>query len=731
MSPTYDYDVAIVSDLRYPGGNSSSIVEEVKAQAAAGYSTVLVHLPAAHMKRRRSFNHKVIHCISTGMAALAPRGRRLKVRALVVRQPRIFADDLIDHPRIESDARVMVVNHPPFDGRFPLDNPYYRPAEVRERSEGLFGELVWAPIGPLVRDAVEKSAEATGADLDLTPGDWHNVINVDEWRASRAHYVGDRPIIGRHSRAHKAKWLEDPEQILAAYPESDDVAVRILGGAAPAIAALGRTPANWTIYPFGAMPPAAFLRQIDFFVYFHHPGWVEAFGRNSIEAMASGVPLILPRNFEPLFGDAALYAEPTDVKPMVTDLYADRPVYEERAEAGGAFVSENFGAGVHIRRLEDLIGPPSTTRRPTPPPRRQRVLLVSMQDDGMGSVTRLLRLAERLPDHLEPVFVVPAWAAGLVAGRGHLVDHLQLGRSGAGTRARLAAGLVHIIERERPDLVVADGRTLLRAVEDALRRVSVPAIWVTPRRRLPNRHRCGVFRAIVRLDDHSRVARRYKDEARNVLAVPPFAPSATGASPPAEGERPRALVALGSTADPPAGDLAARVTGALADAGFDPVLALPARGDAPVADGVPTTRIELAPPEPGAYDLAVVAAPGHTLVHDLLRAGIPTAVLQDAGSERAREPGAADVLDERRLVAAVVAGERDELAAALSVLADVEVRTELGERGRAAITEDGAAVTSGLAGHIIHRPVSTFDELAGEGAAPLVPPAAEPTGAAR
>ena len=98
MSTTYDYDVAIVSDLRYPGGNSSSIVEEVKAQAAAGYSTVLVHLPAAHMKRRRSFNHKVIHCISTGMAALAPPGRPLKVRALVVRQPRIFADDLIDHP---------------------------------------------------------------------------------------------------------------------------------------------------------------------------------------------------------------------------------------------------------------------------------------------------------------------------------------------------------------------------------------------------------------------------------------------------------------------------------------------------------------------------------------------------------------------------------------------------------------------------------------------------------
>ena len=64
-----DYDVAIVSDLRYPGGNSSSLVEEIKAQAAAGYTTALVHLPAPHMRRRRSFNHKLIHC-------LAPASRR-------------------------------------------------------------------------------------------------------------------------------------------------------------------------------------------------------------------------------------------------------------------------------------------------------------------------------------------------------------------------------------------------------------------------------------------------------------------------------------------------------------------------------------------------------------------------------------------------------------------------------------------------------------------------------
>jgi hypothetical protein len=198
-----------------------------------------------------------------------------------------------------------------------------------------------------------------------------------------------------------------------------------------------------------------------------------------------------------------------------------------------------------------------------------------------------------------------------------------------------------------------------------------------------------------------------------------------------ERDRPRALVALGSTAEAGGDGRAEAVTGALLDAGFDPVLAEPVRGNAATPEGVATTPVGLDAPEPGAYDLAIVAAPGHTLVHDLLRAGIPTAVLQEAGSERAHEPGATEVLDERRLVAAVAAGERAEVAAALGELTDPGVRAALAERSRATVAEDGAAVTAALAGHIIHRPVSTFDELAGDGAAPLVPPAAEPTGAPR
>ena len=72
------------------------------------------------------------------------------------------------------------------------------------------------------------------------------------------------------------------------------------------------------------MDPREFLAQLDFFVYYHHPAWLEAFGRNILEALASGLPAILPAHFRSLFSDAAIYAEPAEVPSVVNQLYADR-----------------------------------------------------------------------------------------------------------------------------------------------------------------------------------------------------------------------------------------------------------------------------------------------------------------------------------------------------------------------------------------------------------------------
>ena len=94
-------------------------------------------------------------------------------------------------------------------------------------------------------------------------------------------------MIGRHGRPDPVKWPRTREELLQAYPDVPDVRVRVLGGGELAVERLGRTPANWEVIEFGTVEPAEFLHGLDFFVYFHDPDLIEAFGRTIMEAMAA------------------------------------------------------------------------------------------------------------------------------------------------------------------------------------------------------------------------------------------------------------------------------------------------------------------------------------------------------------------------------------------------------------------------------------------------------------
>jgi glycosyltransferase involved in cell wall biosynthesis len=433
------YDVAILSDLRYPGGNSASIVAEVQAQAGAGLSTVLVHVPSPHLKHARPFQARITACLRDGLADLAHDGEEVRAKLLVIRQPRIFTEDLAVVPRVVADRTVLVINQPPGDAEDA--ERYYVVAAVRERVERYFGPGVeWAPISAPVREQIHRAAP----DLELTRADWHEIIDVDQWWADRPGPAGPVPVIGRHGRPDPVKWPREPEQILAAYPDTADVRVRILGGGEIAVHRLGRCPSTWDVLEFGAEPPADFLRTLDFFVYFHDPHLVEAFGRTILEAMASGVPVIIGEHFRETFGDAALYTDPAGVRELVHALHQDRARYRAVVQRAREFVERRYGSASHVSRLRIRPSHPVPAPRTTvaAPARTPRVLLVGDQPD------RLLAVARRLPE--EAVLVT---ASEVLPSAGLLVEHLPPITSAALLRARLR----HLIEVHAARAVVVDG----------------------------------------------------------------------------------------------------------------------------------------------------------------------------------------------------------------------------------------------------------------------------------
>jgi len=662
-------DVLVVSDLRFPGGTSHSVAEEIIAQAQAGWSTGLVHLNGPLLSKVRAVNPRIRDQLRRGAATLFVGDRSIRAKVVVVRHPGVLQAAAEQLPPIETENVVLVANAPPID----IDgHRHYRPAVVDQIVRDRFGvAAVWAPIGPLVREAIASDVAPGG----LREQDWVNIIDVDAWRVHRPGWQSDRPVIGRHSRGSPQKWPTDSKVIEAVYPPDGSAVVKILGGAEPVLDELGYLPTSWRVIPFGAMEPRDFLAQLDFFAYYHHPAWVEAFGRNILEALASGLPAILPPHFRPLFADAASYAEPADVPSLVRRLYGDRAAYEDIAARAESAVRARFGYQAHHARLAELIGRPETPAqqpKPTSPrraaPSHPTLMLISSNGSGMGHLTRLLAYARRAEPDLTPHFVSLSQAVGVVAQFGYSFEYVPSARATGLSSRRwhelFAERVADAVTRHRPAVVVFDGTwpyTGIPRVRDA----HPDARWVWSRRgmwrrgksveqiakaawfdlvlapgelaaaydRGPTAKADGIRLGPVTLLDGDELDDR--DTARRALGLPP--------------DRPLALVALGAGNINDTSHETGAIVAALRRLGVEicvtqTEIAALDRGQA----GVHVVREFPLSRRFRAFDLAVSAS-GYNSFHELLRFGIPTLFIPNQDTALDDQQGRARFASDRGL----------------------------------------------------------------------------------
>jgi hypothetical protein len=470
-----DYDVVTVGDFRFPGGTSAAIEAELRAQAAAGYRTGLVQLKGPTLRFPHPIHPGIRACLDEGLADLLDPDVPVSARLLLAHHPFNFAHPASQGLGIAAEQRLLVVHQPPFDG---AGEPFYDCAAVARNAEELLGGAVtWAPVGPRVREQLGLLDEP----LPLTRRDWHNILDAEPWRVPRDAALAARPVIGRHSRPDPLKWPDDRERILEVYPDDPRYLVRILGGGAFLRELVGVYPRNWQVLAFNEITPQRFLATIDFFVYYHHSRWVEAFGRTVLEAMASGALCILPPGFRNLFENGAVYAEPAEVRELVRRLHVNRRAFREQSLRGTALVRARFGPASHVERLRELIGRPHPPPVPLMPPsrRRRRVLFMTSDGVGMGHLTRMLAVARRCPAPLEPVFVTLSQALRVVREHGFLVEYLPfhsaVGCDNGRWNRALREELDELIAFYDPAVLVFDGNVPYQGLLDALR--DNPGLW--------------------------------------------------------------------------------------------------------------------------------------------------------------------------------------------------------------------------------------------------------------
>lgn len=230
----------------------------------------------------------------------------------------------------------------------------YIPRLCADHAERLFGiRALWVPQGPSAREALAGLLdEGEMADFDM-PG----IIESAVWRTDRSYFRSDIPVIGRHSRDHLMKWPSSSSDLAAAYPDSDDIDVRVLGGATTVVGRLPerRYPANWLVYGPDEVPVRDFLNSLDFYVYYDNPVSREAFGRAVLEALAAGCVTILPRHFEATFGEAAVYAEPHEVESFIQEFYTNIDDFIDQANRSMDIVDQYFSYQSYQERIDELL----------------------------------------------------------------------------------------------------------------------------------------------------------------------------------------------------------------------------------------------------------------------------------------------------------------------------------------------------------------------------------------
>ena len=348
------YDLVIISDLSLLGGTRRCNEGYISAATELGLRVGLFHWPR--------YDHR--------LAEVAPEYRRLSYQAnvdilvpedtiecdaVLIHHPPILKYRIDDVPSITAQRVGILVNQLPMQS-FSAEPKYYFADEVRALCQDLFSkDPAWIPISPLTRRILGEVGDYEFLDGD----DWipplGRTLNTNEIPLRTDVGTQRQIVVGRHSRDHVTKWPDTAEKIVAAYCAETEIAVKLMGGVRTPNRVLGYLPTNWQIIAFDETPVSEFLAGLDFFIHFVDDDYIEEFGRCTMEAMAVGIPALLPKVFRETFGDAAVYCEPNEVIHKVRELWADPNAYREQATKGYAYVRKNADQNAVMKRLEGLM----------------------------------------------------------------------------------------------------------------------------------------------------------------------------------------------------------------------------------------------------------------------------------------------------------------------------------------------------------------------------------------
>lgn len=397
MPDTLMPDILMVADPRFAGGTSSALVADTEAFLALGAQVGLMFVHSGYLNDAVDRPNPAVLALldRPGVTAITPTGT-IRAGTAFLHHPMVFFHGIREQVSLDVDRAVLVTHHAPFRGDGSLE---YDPLMTTHRIGKALGiNPLWAPISGLCRHQLKSFAPL----IRLTGEDWINIFDTADWVPEREIFSTPRLTIGRHGRVDPLKWPETAEGIahslppnLPPAPEADasytSHRIRVMGCPVDDLQALGADMSAWEILPFGAEPVARFLDSLDVFSYFHHPLWVETFGRTVAEAALMGRVCLLDPLFRPTFGDMALYCPRAEVGARLAELQANPDAARAQGARARNVALEQLSIASVEGRWHRLQNDPGTSSRAGgvahPPLHTARKLLGLHRRRARGSIS--------------------------------------------------------------------------------------------------------------------------------------------------------------------------------------------------------------------------------------------------------------------------------------------------------------------------------------------------------
>ncbi|WP_300345391.1 glycosyltransferase family 2 protein [Nesterenkonia sp.] len=352
------FDVVFAAEFGDLGGEAVAQGRMIRAAVEAGMTVGILPIrngvrPEASRRRLAPEIRELLH---QGAVRWLSWGAEAAADVVIIGSPR----DLVLTPTsaigLVSERVVVRTDLPP---RSQTQYQYYYEVQhIDQKVSDLFGvPPFWAPQAPFLRDALEGEVapERILENFGWTPS-YPADSTRTRFRAAGSAAAG-QPVIGRILDEQEA-WWPVARVRKDAYPDDTEVRVAVQSSlrrlSAAGVVPESSAPASWAVEPAALRSHEDFIASWDFFVHYSSEVWDPHIEPTVTAALERGVVCVLNPSYAPVFGDAAVYAAPGEIRQSILQLWESAAKMQAQRQRGYDFLARHRRPGDFRERLNRL-----------------------------------------------------------------------------------------------------------------------------------------------------------------------------------------------------------------------------------------------------------------------------------------------------------------------------------------------------------------------------------------